>query len=108
MKTARIVDSQYVNIEDWGHVTQDPLDNLNIVVREAIGKGQKYAGGEVSKTATTKVTVATPTYLFKQGDVYSFEDVNGLEIDLLSQLPISGYKRIIAIVAQGEERNDET
>jgi hypothetical protein len=107
-RIVKITDRQQVTLDDFVALGKDPRDTMDVVVGTAIEEQAKYAGGAVTRTATTKVTVATPLYLYRQGRVYSREDLNGVEIDLLAHLPTAGNTRIVAIVAQGQEILDET
>ncbi|MEJ2116602.1 MAG: hypothetical protein P8Y36_01350 [Alphaproteobacteria bacterium] len=108
MRIVKFDDTQQVTFDDFQNLAADPREAMDVVVGEAIEQDAKYSGGAVTRTATTKITVATPLYLFKQGRVYSREDANGVEVDLLAHLPSSGNKRIVAVVLQGQEVSDET
>lgn len=108
MRIVKFDDTQQVTFDDFQNLSQDPRDAMDVTVGEAIETAAKYSGGAVTRTATTKITVATPLYLFKQGRVYSREDANGVEVDLLAHLPSSGNSRIVAVVLQGQEVSDET
>lgn len=104
---ARIAVNQQVTFADYQRFATAPRDMLDMLISAAIETGQAYSGGTVTRTATTKVTVATPLYVFKLGALYSRMDDNGIELDFLAQLPTAGNKRIVAIVAQGAEASDE-
>lgn len=104
---ARITTNQQVTLADYQRLAQAPRDMLDMLISAAIETGQSYAGGAVTRTAATKVSVATPLYVFKLGAMYSRTDDNGIEIDFLAQLPNAGNKRIVAIVAQGAPVSDE-
>lgn len=108
MRIVNFDDTQQVTLTDFANLATDPRDAMDAVVGKAIEFAAKYSGGTVTRTATTKITVGTPLYLFRQGRVYSRDDLNGIEIDLLAHLPSAGNKRIVAVVLQGQEIEDET
>ena len=72
MKVVKLTDSQQVNIDDLNHLTFDPRDSMDVTVRELFGQGKRYAGGVVTEVNNTTIKVASPTYLFKNGETFSY------------------------------------
>lgn len=106
MHIQNFAEDQQLSLADAQALARDPRDLADALAKTAIESGTAYAGGTVAKTGGTRVTVATPLYLYVAGALFSREDAGGIEIDLLSVLPVAGNKRIVAIVLQGQESDD--
>lgn len=107
-KIARIVDNQVVTLEDFQNLASLPRKNQDALIRTAIENGQSYAGGTVTKGTTTQVVVESPVFLLKNNALYSNNEGANITVDLLSNLPPTGNKRIVAILVQAQEFNDAT
>lgn len=103
----RFSSGQQITIKDFQSLALDPRDAQDILVRTAIDAGRSYAGAAISKISTTRVQIGTPIVLFDNGAIYTRDEAETIELDLLSNLPTTGNQRIIAIVLQGQEEEDE-
>lgn len=72
------------------------------IVNDGIEPGTKYWGFAITKTSVTAIEVAAGR-LYVSGPAYAREEV--VPIDLFASLP-QATKRIVAIVARGEEKNN--
>ena len=107
-RIARLVSDQQVTLTDFDHLAKDPRDLVDVLARTAVMGGRAYFGASVVKTAATRVAVSTPLGLYDDGAIYTRDESETIEIDLLSALPTTGNQRIVALVIQGQEITDET
>jgi hypothetical protein len=98
---------QKVTVDDINNIGLDAREGLDHVVGDALVPTAKYAGADVAISASTKVKVATPARLYRQGRVYGNEISGGIEVDLLPQLPTAGFKRIVALTLTGSAQDDQ-
>jgi hypothetical protein len=98
---------QKVTVDDINNIGLYARTGLDHVVGDALVPSAKYAGGDVSISGTTTIKIATPFRLWSKGRVYGNETDGGITIDLIGQLPTTGFKRIVAIVLAGLEQADE-
>jgi hypothetical protein len=98
---------QKVTVDDINNMGLDAREGLDHVVFDAIVPTARYAGADVAISATTKVKVATPMRLYREGRVYGNETSGGIEVDLLTQLPTAGFKRVCAITLTGSAQDDQ-
>ncbi|WP_316173587.1 MULTISPECIES: hypothetical protein [unclassified Bradyrhizobium] len=98
---------QKVTVDDINNLGLYARDSMDHVVSDALVPTAKYAGGDVSISGTTTIKVATPFRLWSQGRVYGNETDNGVTIDLIGQLPTTGFKRICAICLVGLDQADK-
>jgi hypothetical protein len=98
---------QKVTVDDINNIGLYARAGMDHVVGDALVPSAKYAGGDVSISGTTTIKIATPFRLWSQGRVYGNETDGGITIDLIGQLPTTGFKRIVAIVLAGLEQADE-
>ena len=107
-RIARIVPDQQVTLTDFNNLALDPRDLADILARTAITAGRAYFGAAITKTGTTRVNVETPLGMYDAGAIYTRDEGELIEIDLLSALPTTGNRKIVALVMQGQETADET
>lgn len=109
MKTARITANQNVTVTDYENLAEFPRDALDKLIQSAVSGDLDacYSGATVAKTGTTQVTVETPVILYKDGRLYTGAD-NATVLNLLSHMPTSGNRRIVAILLQAQTANDAT
>lgn len=106
-KIVNFAANQKVTVDDVNNMGLYARDGLDNVVHDAVGAPMKYAGGQVTIVATTKVAVAVPVRLYSGGRVYNREQDDAVEIDLLSVLPTAGFKRVAAITLTGSTQTDK-
>lgn len=107
-RIVRITADQQVTLDDFQNLAQDPRDLADLLARTSIEGGRAYFGAEVVRVSTSRVQIETPLGLYDGGAIYSRDAGETVEIDLLSELPTTGNRKIIAIVMQGTEQTDET
>lgn len=107
-RIARLVANQQVTLSDFQNLAEDPRDHVDTLARAAIEPGKCYFGGELLKVSTTRVTVGTPLGLLDGGAVYTRDGSELIEFDMLTALPTTGNRRIVAVVLSGEEVQDDT
>src|SRR5579883_1917080 len=107
-KITKITDGQQITTSDLQFLAQDPRDAMDMVVNAAVNSGSVYYGASVTINGTTSIKVATPAILLSAGAVYDNQTAGGVIVDLISQLPTSGNKRIVAVVLQGTEADSDT
>ena len=107
-KIVTLATKQKLTLDDANNLGLYARDSLDHVVFDAIVPNAKYAGGSVSISGTTKVTVATPVRLYREGRIYGNEIDGGIEVDLIGSLPTSGFKRYVALTLTGSAQPDAT
>lgn len=109
MKIARFATNQTAILTDFQNLANLPRAAQDALIRTAVSgdAASCYAGAAVSKTGTTKVSIAAPFFLFKNGALYS-DDTGDNELDLLQYMPTSGNRRIIAILLQAQTIDTDT
>ena len=106
-KIVEIASKQKITLDDYNNLGVYAREGMDHLVFDAIVPSMKYAGATVSISGTTKVAVATPLRLYQEGRVYGNEVPDGVEVDLIGQLPTSGFKRFVALTLTGSTQDDQ-
>jgi len=107
-RIARLVADQQVVLTDFQNLSKDHRDLVDFLTKSAIDAGKSYYGATVVKVSTTRVSIETPVGFYDGGALFSRDGTETIELDMLSSLPTTGNQRIVAVVINGSELEDET